>query len=48
MSAAAEMSRLLTLGTIVIIYDKLSFVSAKDWAAADAQKQEAETAKRSH
>jgi hypothetical protein len=42
------MSRLLTLGTIVIIYDKLSFVSAKDWAAADAHKQEAETAKRSH
>jgi peptidoglycan hydrolase-like protein with peptidoglycan-binding domain len=38
MSAAVEMSRLLTLGTIVIIYDKLSFVSAKDWAVADVQK----------
>ena len=40
MSAAVEMSRLLTLGTIVIIYDKESFVSAKDWALADAQKQD--------
>jgi hypothetical protein len=48
MSAAVEMSRLLTLGTIVLIYDKESFVSAKDWVAADMQKQEAETAKRSH
>ncbi len=35
MSAAAEISRLLPVGTIVLIYDKQSFVSAKDWAAAD-------------
>jgi hypothetical protein len=37
MSAAVEMSGLLPLGTIVIIYDKQSFVSAKDWAEADMQ-----------
>jgi hypothetical protein len=43
MSAAVEMSRLLPVGTIVLIYDKLSFVSAKDWAVADTQKQEAKT-----
>ncbi len=41
MSAAAEISRLLPVGTIVLIYDQQSFVSAKDWAAADKQKQEA-------
>jgi peptidoglycan hydrolase-like protein with peptidoglycan-binding domain len=41
MSAAVEMSRMLPVGTIVVIYDKRSFVSAKDWAAADRQKQEA-------
>jgi len=41
MSAAAEISRLLPLETIVLIYDKQSFVSAKDWAEADKQKQEA-------
>jgi peptidoglycan hydrolase-like protein with peptidoglycan-binding domain len=41
MSAAAEMSRVLPLETIVLIYDKVSFVSAKEWAAADRQKQEA-------
>jgi hypothetical protein len=35
MSAAAEVSRLLPVGTIVLIYDSQSFVSAKDWAAAD-------------
>ena len=34
-SAAVEMSRLLPVGTIVLIYDNQSFVSAKDWAAAD-------------
>jgi peptidoglycan hydrolase-like protein with peptidoglycan-binding domain len=43
MSAAAEMSRLLPVGTIVLIYDTQSFVSAKAWAEADAQKQEAKT-----
>jgi peptidoglycan hydrolase-like protein with peptidoglycan-binding domain len=41
MSVAAEISRLLPLETIVLIYDKVSFVSAKEWAAADRQKQEA-------
>ena len=41
MSAAAEISRLLPVGTIVLIYDKQSFVSAKDWVKADKQKQEA-------
>ena len=41
MSAAVEMSKLLAMGTIVLIYDKRSFVSAKDWAAADKQNQEA-------
>jgi hypothetical protein len=41
MLAAAEISRLLPVGTIVLIYDKESFVSAKDWAEADKQKQEA-------
>ena len=38
MSAAVEMSRLLPVGTIVLIYDNQSFVSAKDWAQADKQK----------
>jgi hypothetical protein len=37
MSAAVEMSGLLPLGTIVIVYDKQSFVSAKEWAKADLQ-----------
>jgi lipoprotein-anchoring transpeptidase ErfK/SrfK len=41
MSAAAEMSKLLPVGTIVLIYDSESFVSAKDWAEADKLKQEA-------
>ena len=41
MSAAVEVSRLLPLGTIVLIYDNRAFVSAKDWAEADKQKQEA-------
>jgi lipoprotein-anchoring transpeptidase ErfK/SrfK len=41
MSAAAEISRLLPVGTIVLIYDQESFVSAKDWAEAGRQKQEA-------
>ena len=31
MSAAVEMSRKLPVGTIVLIYDNQSFVSAKDW-----------------
>src|SRR5437762_3958397 len=41
MSAATAISRLLPVGTIVLIYDKESFVSAKDWAEADKQKQAA-------
>jgi hypothetical protein len=39
MSAAIETYKLLPVGTIVLIYDKDSFVSAKDWAEADKQKQ---------
>jgi N-acetylmuramoyl-L-alanine amidase len=30
--AAAEVSRLLKLGTIVLVYDNVSFVSGKEWA----------------
>lgn len=37
MYAAEEMSRLLPIGTIVLIYDQRSFVSAKEWAKADMQ-----------
>lgn len=32
MFAAREVSKLLPVGTIVLVYDKVSFVSAKDWA----------------
>lgn len=35
MSAAVEVSRELPIGTIVLIYDARSFVSARDWAEAD-------------
>jgi len=31
----------LPVGMILLIYDSQSFVSAKDWAEADRQKQEA-------
>jgi peptidoglycan hydrolase-like protein with peptidoglycan-binding domain len=48
MSAAVAVYKQLPVGTIVLIYDQQGFVSAKDWAEADKQKQEAETAKRSH
>jgi len=41
MSAAVDVSRRLPVGTIVLIYDSQSFVSAQDWAEADRQKQEA-------
>jgi hypothetical protein len=37
-SAAIEMSRQTPVGTIVLIYDNQSFVSAKEWAEADKQK----------
>jgi len=40
-SAAIDMFRQMPVGTIVLIYDNQGFVSAKDWAAADKQKQEA-------
>ncbi|HEY8225204.1 MAG TPA: L,D-transpeptidase family protein [Pyrinomonadaceae bacterium] len=32
MFAAREVSKLLRLGTIVLVYDRVSFVSAKEWA----------------
>lgn len=41
MSAAVEVSRALPVGTIVLIYDQQGFVSAKDWAEADREKQQA-------
>src|ERR1043165_4386639 len=41
MFAAREVSKLLPLGTIVLVYDKVSFVSAKDWAKNPALKQAA-------
>jgi peptidoglycan hydrolase-like protein with peptidoglycan-binding domain len=41
MSAAADVSDLLPVGTIVLIYDKQSFVSAKEWAESDKQKHQA-------
>ncbi len=41
MSAAIEIFRQLPLGTIVLVYDKQSFVSAKEWAEADKQKEQA-------
>jgi peptidoglycan hydrolase-like protein with peptidoglycan-binding domain len=41
MSAAIDVSRALPVGSILLIYDSQSFVSAKDWAEADKQKHEA-------
>lgn len=38
MFAAEEMSKELPVGTIVLIYDSESFVSAKQWAEADKQR----------
>jgi len=38
MSAAVEMSKQMPVGTIVLIYDKQSFVSAKDWAEKGSDK----------
>jgi hypothetical protein len=32
MFAAREVSKLMPVGTIVLVYDKISFVSAKAWA----------------
>ena len=39
--AAREVSTLLKLGTIVLVYDKVSFVSAKDWVENPKLKQAA-------
>jgi peptidoglycan hydrolase-like protein with peptidoglycan-binding domain len=41
MSAATEIYRELPIGAIVLIYDRQSFVSAKEWVEADQQKREA-------
>jgi peptidoglycan hydrolase-like protein with peptidoglycan-binding domain len=41
MFAAREISRLLPVGTIVLVYDKVSFVSAKPWVENPALKQAA-------
>jgi peptidoglycan hydrolase-like protein with peptidoglycan-binding domain len=41
MFAAREMSKLLRLGTIVLVYDHVSFVSAKSWAENPGLKQAA-------
>ena len=38
MFAASEISRQLPIGTIILIYDAQSFVSAKQWAEEDKQK----------
>jgi peptidoglycan hydrolase-like protein with peptidoglycan-binding domain len=46
MSASVDVYRQLPVGTIVLVYDSLSFVSAKVWAEADKadrQKQEADS-----
>lgn len=37
MSAAIEVSEALPIGTILLIYDSQSFVSAKDWVTADKE-----------
>ena len=39
--AAREVSTLLPIGTIVLVYDKVSFVSGKPWAENDKLKQAA-------
>jgi hypothetical protein len=41
MFAAREISRLMPVGTIVLVYDKVSFVSAKEWAENPNRKQAA-------
>lgn len=41
MSAAVEVSKALPVGSILLIYDSRSFVSAKQWAEADKEKAEA-------
>ena len=39
--AAREVSKLLKVGTIVLVYDKVSFVSAKDWVTNPKRKEAA-------
>jgi lipoprotein-anchoring transpeptidase ErfK/SrfK len=39
MSASVEISRALPIGTILLIYDSKSFVSAREWAAKDRAQQ---------
>lgn len=39
--AAREVSKLLKVGTIVLVYDKVSFVSAKDWVKNPQRKEAA-------
>jgi hypothetical protein len=39
MFAAREVSRLLPVGTIVLVYDPVSFVSAKEWVENPKLKQ---------
>ena len=41
MFASRDVSKLLPVGTIVLVYDKESFVSARDWAEEDKQKRAA-------
>ena len=41
MSVAVDVYQQLPVGTIVLVYDDRGFVSAKDWAAADRQKEQA-------
>jgi peptidoglycan hydrolase-like protein with peptidoglycan-binding domain len=41
MFAAREVSKLMPVGTIVLVYDKVSFVSAKDWVENPKLKQAA-------
>jgi hypothetical protein len=41
MFAAREVSRILKLGTIVLVYDKISFVSAKEWVENPSLKEAA-------
>ena len=41
MFAAREVSKLLRVGTIVLVYDKVSFVSARPWVENPALKQAA-------
>lgn len=45
MFASRTVSNLLPVGTIVVIYDKDSFVSAKAWAEVDIQRQDASVPK---